>query len=88
MKSYFCTAVLSVCAIMTFAASSVAEQTSPWNSSSNQPVQKHFSNTFKQSIPSITGKYLTISEWNGMGNDISQHPDGPRHNPVTCGICN
>ena len=34
-----------------------------------------------------TGKRPGILDWAGSGMDVSQHPDGPGHDPVNCGIC-
>lgn len=87
MKSYFCTAALSVCAVLTFAAPSFAEQTSPWSSSGNQTVHKSVDSVLNQSMRPGTGNQWELLGWNGMGKDTAQHPDGPLHNPVTCGIC-
>ena len=34
-----------------------------------------------------TGKRPGVIDWEGAGKDVSRHPDGPRHDPQTCGIC-
>lgn len=28
-----------------------------------------------------------IIDWEGMGRDISRHPEGAYHDPAMCGIC-
>lgn len=37
--------------------------------------------------PDATGKRPGILDWAGAGLDVSQHPDGPGHDPMNCGIC-
>ncbi len=34
-----------------------------------------------------TGKRPGILDWEGMGLDVSLHPDKPGHDPMNCGIC-
>ena len=34
-----------------------------------------------------TGKRPGILDWEGMGADVSRHPDKPGHDPRNCGIC-
>ena len=34
-----------------------------------------------------TGKRPGILDWEGMGADVSRHPDKPGHDPKNCGIC-
>ena len=34
-----------------------------------------------------TGKRPGILDWEGMGADVSRHPDKPGHYPKNCGIC-
>lgn len=43
--------------------------------------------TDKIPVDPATGKRPGILDWAGSGMDVSQHPDGPGHDPVNCGIC-
>lgn len=37
--------------------------------------------------PDATGKRPGILDWAGAGLDVSQHPNGPGHDHMNCGIC-
>lgn len=41
-------------------------------------------------MPSLDSQSYTrpgILDWEGMGADVSKHPDKPGHDPMNCGIC-
>lgn len=45
------------------------------------------SDTDKLAPDPQTGKRPGILDWEGMGADVSKHPDKPGHDPMNCGIC-
>lgn len=72
--------------IMALPSFSVAEQTGGLMAAS------HGSTIYttlddKYPVDPVTGKRPGILDWDGMGRDTSQHPDGPLHDSKTCGIC-
>ena len=45
------------------------------------------SDTDKLAPDPQTWKRPGILDWEGMGADVSKHPDKPGHDPMNCGIC-
>ncbi len=87
-KSLIFAAALSVCSLAAFATPSFAENTGALMASSdgiNLGTTRDLD--AKYPVNPETGKRPGIIDWEGMGRDASQHPDGPRHDFATCGIC-
>ena len=86
-KSFLFAAALSLGAVMAFAAPSYADLSGALMASSDGSSLGTTGNDGKYPVNPETGKRNGVLDWNGTGRDTSQHPDGPRHDPATCGIC-
>ena len=87
-KTLFAVAAFSLCSLASFSTPSFADQSGALMASSdgvNLGATKDLDS--KYPVNPETGNRAGILDWEGMGRDISQHPDGPHHDPVTCGIC-
>ena len=87
-KSFLFAAAVSLGSLTAFATPSFAEQSRALLASSDgislgttQDLDS------KYPVTPETGKRAGVLDGNGMGRDTSQQPDGPRHDPATCGIC-
>lgn len=86
-KSLLFVAVLSLGAVMTFAAPSHADQSGALLASSDGSSLGSTGPDSRYPVNPETGKRDGVLDWNGTGRDVSRHPDGPRHDFATCGIC-
>lgn len=87
-KSLFAVIALSLCSLVSFSAPSFADQ-SDILMASNDGVNLGSTKDLDSKYPvnPETGKRAGILDWEGMGLNISQHPDGLHHDPTACGIC-
>ena len=87
-KSFLFAAAFSVCSLAAFAAPSFGDQSGALMASSDGiELGTTHDLDAKYPVNPETGKRPGIIDWEGMGRDISRHPDGAHHDPAMCGIC-
>lgn len=80
-------AVLSLGAVMAFSVPSYADLSGALMASSDGSNLGSTGTDSRYPANPETGKRDGVLDWNGTGRDVSRHPDGPRHDFATCGIC-
>ncbi len=80
-------AVLSLGAVMAFSVPSYADLSGALMASSDGSNLGSTGTGSRYPANPETGKRDGVLDWNGTGRDVSRHPDGPRHDFATCGIC-
>lgn len=87
-KSFLFAAAFSVCSLAVFAAPAFADASGALIAGSDGiDLGATHGLDAKYPVNPETGMRLGLIDWEGMGRDISRHPDGAYHDPAMCGMC-
>lgn len=86
-KTILFTSTVFLCSFICLSTPSFADQSSALITSTPGSFIGTTDTDARYPVDPQTGKRPGIIDWNGTGQDLSQHPHDARHDSKRCGIC-